>query len=619
MISVNAALTIFNQMHSSHQLTINLTQVINQNYQQINQTLSRQHAILKQSSSAVNEAAQNQQRLNKEMQKGGEQAKKLLKKMKEVGQAILKGAKFVAGVSDEYIRVQANLSLINDGSQTMEELQSKIFAAAERSRVPYSDLADSIHRLGSAASHAFTSNDEMIAMAELTQQAFRLGGASSSEQQAGMKLISQAMATGNLQKDGFQQILQQAPMIAEALAQFTGQSTENLMKMASDGMLTADLLKNALFAAGDEINEKFGTLPLTFGEVGTQLSNRALKAFGPVFERINQMLNSPEVQRFIAWISLALDGVASLLGYILDNWTVVEFILAAIGSVYLGVIISKLWAMIPPLLMKAAAWLSAYWPILLIVAAIGLVLLVLSRLGITADQVLGFVGALFGTLYAVVYNVIAGMWNRIAAFVEFFANVFNHPVYSIKKLFVNLLNTILDFVKTAAEAIDWVFGSNLADGITDFQGRLEDWLGEQPEGYKVIERMQFKDVKEAASKGYQLGVDFVGEINAALDKFSLHSIGSEFNPSVDLDIKNINRVNEVAKVGGTVDISSEDIKMMRELAEQQWVQNNITLTPHITFGDTHVRNESDIDTIISRIETFMEEQRAASISGVYEI
>ena len=47
------------------------------------------------------------------------------------------------------------------------------------------------------------------------------------------------------------------------------------------------------------------------------------------------------------------------------------------------------------------------------------------------------------------------------------------------------------------------------------------------------------------------------------------------------------------------------------------IQNFIKLSPSITFGDTHVKEEADINKIISKIETYMDEEIANSAKGVY--
>ena len=57
--------------------------------------------------------------------------------------------------------------------------------------------------------------------------------------------------------------------------------------------------------------------------------------------------------------------------------------------------------------------------------------------------------------------------------------------------------------------------------------------------------------------------------------------------------------------------------MLKDSAENKSIQNFVQLSPSITFGDAHVKEEADINKIISKIETYMDEEIANSAEGVY--
>ena len=249
--------------------------------------------------------------------------------------------------SDNYMNSLTRVSAINDGSQSDKELQSKILAAADRSRGRYLDMAEHITKLGLSAPQAFSGNDEIIAFTELSQKAFRLGGAGAMEQQAGMDMLVQAMSMGGLQGNDFQMIMDKAPMLADAIASFTGKSKEELIALSAEGLITSDILKGALFYAADEINRKFEGLPNTFGDLWNDISNSAVEAFGPVIERVSQLLNSEKGQRLVSEIGQAfqvaatfvgqlIEGIAMVASFIINNWSVFEPILwgvvAAVGA-----------------------------------------------------------------------------------------------------------------------------------------------------------------------------------------------------------------------------------------------------------------------------------------------
>ena len=332
-----------------YQNAVHLTNVIHNNHLRINTTVNRTNVALNQTTLALRQVANAQQQVNQGAQKGKKTSDALLTTLKRTASKWLSVKKMnsLTATSDSYMNSLARIGAINDGTQSNEELQAKILAAANRSRGRYFEMTEYVAKLGLTTPKAFSGNDEMMAFAELSQKAFRLGGAGAAEQQAGMEQLITAMGSGGFKGDDFKTIMKTAPILADAIAKFTGKSTAELIAMSAEGKITADIIKGALFAAADEINGKFEELPKTFGDLKNQLSNQAIAAFGPIFERVNQFLNSSDGQQLIAGISQAIqtaatyvgmliDGIAMVASFIISNWSIIEPMLwgvvAAVGA-----------------------------------------------------------------------------------------------------------------------------------------------------------------------------------------------------------------------------------------------------------------------------------------------
>lgn len=238
--------------------------------------------------------------------------------------AALQGVSQMTGIADTFTLTTARLDLMNDGLQTTGELQNMILASAQRSRAEYGATAAAVSKLGILASDAFSSTEEIVAFSELMNKSFKVGGASIQEQTSAMYQLTQAMAAGKLQGDEFRAIMENAPMLAEAIAKFTGKSKGELKELSSEGLITADIIKGAMFAAADDINSKFETMPKTFGDIWTDVKNKTLKAFQPVIERMSAFVNSPAFDQFaqsivngLIWISNAALNVIEVLGRIM--------------------------------------------------------------------------------------------------------------------------------------------------------------------------------------------------------------------------------------------------------------------------------------------------------------
>ena len=205
----------------------------------------------------------------------------------------IRTAKWVMGESDQYVSTQARLEMINDNLRTQEELQNAIFNAARRSRAEYDSFAESTAKLGLLAGDAFANNDELIYFMETMQKAFKVSGASASESINAMYQLTQAMAAGKLQGDEFRSIMENAPMLADSIEQYMKNAgVKGVMKdWSRDGLITSDVIKAALFNAADDINTKFATLPMTFGDLWNQMGTTATQIFAPLWERINGSMN----------------------------------------------------------------------------------------------------------------------------------------------------------------------------------------------------------------------------------------------------------------------------------------------------------------------------------------
>lgn len=216
-----------------------------------------------------------------------------------------------SNTADQMAQIRSRINLINDGSQSTSEIMDKIYSAAQRSRGGYLDMADSVAKLNMLAKDAFSSNDEAIMFVEQLNKQFKISGASVEEASSAMYQLTQAMASGKLQGDEFRSIMENAPMLAQSIATQMGLSVGQLKEMSSQGLITADIIKNALFSSAEETNAKFAEIPMTFAEVGQAIQNDAITAFQPVLEELSNLSSSADLQTFVEGIGTAFRVAAA--------------------------------------------------------------------------------------------------------------------------------------------------------------------------------------------------------------------------------------------------------------------------------------------------------------------
>lgn len=628
----------------------------------------------------INAASTAQQKLNGQMRQGKDTVEGFAGKVRNMaaGIATAVGLTKIIGLSDSVAQTTARLDLMNDGLQTTAQLQQVIFESAQRSRSVYSDTANSVAKLGILAKSAFSSNAEIVAFAEQMNKQFTIGGASIQEQTAGMYQLTQAMASGRLQGDEFRSIIENAPMLAQAIAQYTGKSMAELREMSAEGQITANIIKNAMFAAADETNRKFASMPKTFGQIATGVKNQALMMFQPVLQQINMVANSKGFETLVNGLIgglVILAAVAASVfnevvyygGLIADNWSLIapaiwgtvaayaaynaEMLIAAVrtGAAVVAKIahaaVSAAETMAIIALIAAQEGLNAAlyacplsWILMAVVALIAVFYLAiaamnkwagtsLSATGIIVGAIYvagAVIGNIFIALYNTVIDIFAVMWNHIASFAEFFANVFNDPVGSIVRLFGNMADTVLSILSTIARAIDTLFGSKLSAAVEGWRSTLKGAVNAQfGEAAIKVQRVDPNALRldrinygNAWQSGYKMG-EGIGNFN--LGKLGLPGQGS----GVDLSQFN-NNVAEIAdntgKIKDSLEITEEDLKYLRDIAEQEVINRFTTAEIKIDMGgiNNNVSSNMDLDGIVTHLTTTLEEAMQIAAEGVHK-
>ncbi|MCK9862029.1 tape measure protein [Paenibacillus sp. ATY16] len=536
-------------------------------------------------------------------------------------------------LSDDYMNSINRINAINDNLHTSQQLQDKIFAAAERSRGSYSDMLAIVGKF--SAADAFKSNDEGIAFAELMQKSFRLGGTGMEDQKTGMDELAGAMSEGKLEGDGFQSILENAPMIASAISEFTGKSESELQTMADKGALTADIIKNAMFAASGDINSSFAGMPMSFGDYVTQMRNIALQSFGPVIEQISQLINSPAGEQFMQGFGSAIEfaaqlagqlltAVSNVVGFISENMPIIEPILwglvAAMGSLWLITQMVNIVQLILNATMKANIY------VLIISLVIGLIVW-LVKLWQTNDQ---FAAALMRA-----WNSILNFFGQIPGFfwgmVETAITPFVWLAEKIGFIYDTVINGIIDGINHVLQIVNKVTGSsfeiqghfsieNLTDDIQSFAAAQKKDAFAKAADQATKREQQVKDTM-AEREEERLKKEKEKNTPPDYDKYVNHTRSLQGTiPEIAGGagtIPKVGEVGEVGKINNTVDISSEDIEMMRNIAEMNAIQNFVTLTPTVQVTTGPISKDVDVDEVIRRIGSTMEQEIQSSAQGAY--
>lgn len=510
----------------------------------------------------IRNANDQQQRFNRSIRDGSSAADGLWQKMKGIAATVggMIGLKQALGTSDQLTQTNARLNnaLIKfDDGGSIEELEAKVMASAQRSRAYYMDTAAAVAKLGINARDAFTNMDEVIAFSELVNKSFVIGGAGAQEQSAAMLQLTQAMASGVLRGEELNSIFENAPGIIQSIAKYLDVPIGQIRTMASEGQITANIVKNAMFEAAGDIERNFSNMPKTWGQIWTGMKNKALSIFAPILNKLNQIANSSKFEAVSNGVIGALAAIASVATVVLDllingaslvvdNWSwlspVIYGVAAALG-VYYGrlllvkgaelasaavsgaVAVAKGIMAAATMLVTGATWAQVtaqyglnaamyacplVWIIILIIALVALFYAAVAAVNkfagtsVSATGIicgafmaaLAFIGNIFIALWNVAAEVFVLIYNLVATVANFIGNVFNDPVGAVCRLFFDLADTVLGVLQALASAIDAIFGSNLAGAVQGWRDSLGGWVDETfGKGTEVMAKMSADDLK----------------------------------------------------------------------------------------------------------------------------
>ena len=686
------------QLNQAVQEQENLNRAVeNMDVQAANEAYLRLSQTVGNTERYIRDNVDEQGRFNQEINEGVANADNLMNTIKGAvaAYATIQTVTKALDLSDTLTSTTARLNLMNDELQTTQDLQNMIYLSAERSRGAYQATADAVSKLGLMAGDAFGSSEEIVAFMEQVNKQFTIAGTETAGIEAAMLQLTQAMGSGVLRGEEYNSILEQAPNIIQAIADYMDAPKGQLKDMAAEGQITADIVKAAMFAAADETNAKFESMPMTFSQIWTSFQNTALMAFQPVLQRMNEIANSEAFQGFVnnaiealsmvAGIALEifdlLVGVAEIVG---ENWSWLSPIIYgvagalavyygaqlaanAISAISKGIHIAMAVAQMihaaatGTLTAATAAEIAAQnglnaalyacpivWIIVLIIALIALFYAAVAAVNkfagtsVSATGIicgafmvaLAFIGNIFVALWNLVVDVFVLIYNLVAEVANFIGNVFTDPIGAVCRLFFGLADTVLGILQALASAIDAIFGSNLAGSVQGWRDSLGGWVDETfGKGDEVMAKMNADDMKLGRFEygaAWDAGYNFGEGIDESISNFDPSSLFDTNVPSASdySDLSNYTAgigdgVGDIADNTGSIadsmDITEEDLKYLRDIAEQETI-NRFT-TAEITIEQTNhntVSGKIDLDGVVDGLTDAVNEAVDIIAEGVHE-
>lgn len=579
-------------------------------------------------------------------------------------------------LTDVYTNTNARLGMITNSLAEQRSLQNDIFAAANRARGSYTEMASAASKMRMLAGDSFGSNQEAVAFTELLTKSLKVSGAGTAEQNSAFLQLTQAMAAGRLQGDEFRSVMENAPMVADAIAQYMGKSKGELKELSSQGLITADIIKNAMFQAAGDIEDRFSSMPMTFADVWQRIKNDGVQAFGGVFDKANAILNSEAGQKTISVLTKVVFISAGAFSLLLSAIGWVGNRLDVLSPIILGV--AAAWAVynatagigwlttmknVAVMGLKATADMAEYaaifmltWAqegfnaallacpitwiiggIILLIAAFYAGVAAVNRFAGTSVSATGLIvgavftaGAFIGNIFIALWNLLTGIFvdilNVCISFAEFFANFLNNPAIAVMNVIVDLAKFVVDVLQSLAKIIDTIFGTNLAKAASGWAISIEKFKsGLKQDNGIYFDRFDKSEAQfdrltysGAFGKGYDTGKGIADKVSGLFSGVNLGGGGTDYSQLFTAGNPAV--VKGTGKGGAVkVEADSEDIEWMRKLAERDYVariaQNTLAPNIRVEFSGP-ITKETDTDSVMTHVVNELKDIIATAPEGV---
>lgn len=594
----------------------------------------------------IRQSTQAEQQLNASIRGGNDALDDMVGKAKNLAATIgaSVGLKKLIELSDQMTSTTARLNFIVDDGGSVEALEAKIMASAQRSRAAYLDTASAIASMGANAGAAFSSNDELIAFMEQVNKQFVIGGASAQGQAAAMLQLTQAMAAGALRGEELNSILENAPGIARAIEQYMGIAEGSIKSYAEKGAVSATVVKNALLSIADETNAKFNGMAMTWGQVWTQMGNIALKVTQPLLTAINWLANNLSV---IGPILLGL-GTAFLVFQVAAHWTQIAAVATAayhavvnLLSIGFGVLTGNTAAASAAVFTFNSALLASpiTWIIMLIAVVIGLLYGVVAIINKVTGSSISATGLICGAIAvagAFIGNTVIGLLNALIQYiwaifvapflgiVEWILNVCNGGFNSFGDAVANLIGQIigwfLNLGKVVTTIIDAIFGTNWTAGLESLQSSVTAW-GKNENAITLDKNAPTIDYRFEYGDAWAAGNDFGKGIDAKIGgMFNMGGLGDTSGFDLgDIAAYTGETADNTGKTADALAVTEEQLEYLRDIAERDAINRFTTAEVKIdmTGMTNRIDGGADLDGVISQLTEGFTEALVTAAEGVH--
>lgn len=203
-------------------------------------------------------------------------------------------------LSEEFTLLQARVTRLSSSSEEGARSFQQLVSIASTTGASLGDTVNLWQQLTATLKTVGATNSDVNRLVMTLQKIGTIGGSSAQEMANALRQFMQSVASGRIQAEEFNSVLEQMPELARQIADGMGIPFNELRQLMLAGKLDIGEVLAAIERRSDEINQQFEKMPRTV----TQATNALVTQFGVAVSKIDDAIGA---SRYLAKL---LDGAA---------------------------------------------------------------------------------------------------------------------------------------------------------------------------------------------------------------------------------------------------------------------------------------------------------------------
>ena len=267
---------------------------------------------------ASQDTARSMARIEQSTQRASSTAVSAIKSIGVAAAAYL-SARELVGYSQAWVSIENRIKQVSESQAQFSQSMDAVYSVAQNAQSSLEGTAELYQRIAASAGDLGVNQQQVVQVTQNISKAMSASGVSAAAAEGALVQLGQAFASGVLRGEELNSVLEQAPGLAQAVANGLGVAVGDLRKLGEQGKLTSKQVFEAILSQTRAIDDQFARAQTTIAGAFQRLENSATRAIGSLdstlgvskafteaMVSLSKSLDSTNVQSFVQVLNTGL-------------------------------------------------------------------------------------------------------------------------------------------------------------------------------------------------------------------------------------------------------------------------------------------------------------------------